>query len=85
MRCMVTVDVKGYAKAIEDFDGRLPEIMAAMAEDDLLLITADHGMIQLSQEQTTHVNMCLYWLIVKNDKTRQLATRILFRYFSNDC
>ena len=34
-------DVKGYAKAIEDFDGRLPE--AAMAEDDLLLITADHG------------------------------------------
>ena len=27
--------------------------MAAMAEDDLLLITADHGMIQLSQEQTT--------------------------------
>ncbi|WP_205732805.1 phosphopentomutase [Enterococcus faecalis] len=36
-------DVKGYAKAIEDFDGRLPEIMAAMAEDDLLLITADHG------------------------------------------
>lgn len=58
-------DVKGYAKAIEDFDGRLPEIMAAMAEDDLLLITADHGMTQLSQEQTTHVNMCLYWLIVK--------------------
>lgn len=36
-------DVKSYAKAIEDFDGRLPEIMAAMAEDDLLLITADHG------------------------------------------
>jgi len=36
-------DVKGYAKAIEDFDCRLPEIMAAMAEDDLLLITADHG------------------------------------------
>lgn len=36
-------DVKGYAKAIEDFDGRLLEIMAAMAEDDLLLITADHG------------------------------------------
>ncbi|EGO8386867.1 phosphopentomutase [Enterococcus faecalis] len=36
-------DVKGYAKAIEDFDDRLPEIMAAMAEDDLLLITADHG------------------------------------------
>ena len=36
-----------------------------MAEDDLLLITADHGMTQLSQEQTTHVNMCLYWLSKK--------------------
>lgn len=36
-------DVKGYAKAIEDFDARLPEIIAEMKEDDLLLITADHG------------------------------------------
>lgn len=36
-------DVEGYAKAIEEFDGRLPEILAALEEDDLLLITADHG------------------------------------------
>ncbi|MFY9901700.1 MAG: phosphopentomutase [Trichococcus sp.] len=36
-------DVKGYAEAIEDFDARIPEILAALAEDDLLLITADHG------------------------------------------
>lgn len=36
-------DVVGYGKAIEEFDARLPEIYAAMAEDDLLLITADHG------------------------------------------
>lgn len=36
-------DVVGYAHAIEDFDLRLPEIMAELAEDDLLLITADHG------------------------------------------
>lgn len=36
-------DVVGYGQAIEDFDARLPEIYAAMAEDDLLLITADHG------------------------------------------
>ena len=25
------------------FDARMPEIMAHMAEDDLLIITADHG------------------------------------------
>ncbi|MEG0255154.1 MAG: phosphopentomutase [Vagococcus sp.] len=36
-------DVEGYGKALEDFDARLPEIYEAMGEDDLLLITADHG------------------------------------------
>lgn len=36
-------DVAGYGQAIDEFDARLPEIYAAMNEDDLLLITADHG------------------------------------------
>ena len=36
-------DVEGYARALEEFDVRLPEIQQAMKDDDLLLITADHG------------------------------------------
>lgn len=36
-------NVAGYAKALEDFDARLPELLALMGEDDLLIITADHG------------------------------------------
>lgn len=36
-------DVEGYANALEAFDERLPEIFDAMNEDDLLIITADHG------------------------------------------
>src|SRR6476646_4645302 len=36
-------DTEGYAKALEHFDHRLPEIEAAMREDDLMIITADHG------------------------------------------
>lgn len=36
-------DVQGYANAIEEFDARIPELVDAMREDDLLLITADHG------------------------------------------
>jgi phosphopentomutase len=36
-------DVEGYAKALEEFDGRLPEIMDQLKEDDLLIVTADHG------------------------------------------
>ncbi len=36
-------DVEGYARALEHFDARLPEIFAALREDDLLVLTADHG------------------------------------------
>jgi phosphopentomutase len=36
-------DVSGYARAIERFDTYLPRIMAAMRDDDLLMISADHG------------------------------------------
>lgn len=36
-------DVAGYARALADFDARLPEIMAALSKEDLLVITADHG------------------------------------------
>ena len=33
----------GYRDCLHEFDERLPEIIAAMRENDLLLITADHG------------------------------------------
>jgi phosphopentomutase len=36
-------DVEGYAKALEHFDARLPEIIDALNDDDLLIMTADHG------------------------------------------
>ncbi len=36
-------DVEGYAKALEVFDERLPELFDAMNENDLLILTADHG------------------------------------------
>lgn len=36
-------DVDGYAKALADFDARLPEILGKMKKDDILMITADHG------------------------------------------
>jgi phosphopentomutase len=36
-------DVPGYAAALERFDARVPEIRAALAPDDLCLVTADHG------------------------------------------
>ena len=36
-------DVEGYAKALETFDVQLPNIFDAMNDDDLLILTADHG------------------------------------------
>ena len=36
-------DIDGYAKAVTYFDEKLPEIMAKLREDDILMITADHG------------------------------------------
>jgi phosphopentomutase len=36
-------DSKGYALGLENFDRRLPELVAAMRMNDCLIITADHG------------------------------------------
>ena len=36
-------DVEGYAQALEYFDDRLSEIVAALKPDDILCIAADHG------------------------------------------
>jgi phosphopentomutase len=36
-------DVAGYARNLELLDARLPEVFGAMAEDDVFVLTADHG------------------------------------------
>ncbi|MCQ6266102.1 phosphopentomutase [Fictibacillus sp. WQ 8-8] len=36
-------DPKGYGQALEEFDARLPEVFEKLNEDDVLIITADHG------------------------------------------
>ncbi len=46
-------DPKGYGKAIEDFDSRLEEIYSKLRDEDLLIITADHG-CDPTTESTDH-------------------------------
>ncbi len=36
-------DVAGYAKALEEFDERLPELEACLKPNDIVVIAADHG------------------------------------------
>ncbi|SCK08017.1 phosphopentomutase [Vogesella sp. LIG4] len=36
-------DVAGYARALEAFDARVPELLARLGDDDIVILTADHG------------------------------------------
>lgn len=36
-------DVAGYAANLEHLDGRVPELLRALGEDDVFILTADHG------------------------------------------
>ncbi len=47
-------DIEGYARALTYFDERLPEILAKLREEDVLMITADHGCDPSYQESTDH-------------------------------
>lgn len=46
-------DVDGYAKALTAFDQRLPELLEMLRDEDILMLTADHG-CDPSTESTDH-------------------------------
>lgn len=62
-------DVWGYAKALAEFDTRLPEIIGSLREQDLLVITADHG------NDPTYVG---------TDHTREMVPILLYSPQMND-
>lgn len=47
-------DIDGYAKAMTYFDEKLPEIMGKLREEDVLMITADHGCDPAYTKTTDH-------------------------------
>jgi phosphopentomutase len=55
-------DAAGPARALQDFDTRLPDIIGAMQHDDLLCITADHGR-DPSRPGTDHTRECVPLLV----------------------
>lgn len=55
-------DVDGYAKALTYFDQKLPEIMAGLRDDDLLMVTADHGCDPITPS-TDHSREYIPWVI----------------------
>jgi len=71
-------DPVGYAKALAYFDTRLPEILAALREDDLLILTADHG-CDPTTDHTDHTREYVPVLAyAKNSRAVNLGTRDTF-------
>lgn len=61
-------DVPGYAAALEYFDGRLPELQDLMADDDVMVICADHGCDPTwpgSDHTREHIPVLVYGLGVR--------------------
>jgi len=64
-------DVEGYGLALEAFDMMLPELIAELREDDLLILTADHGndpTWQGTDHTREHVPILLYGSSVEQGK-----------------
>ena len=72
-------DVDGYAKALHYFDQRLPEILNKMGEEDILMITADHGCDPGYTATTDHTREYTPFLMYgKNVTPGNLGTRKTF-------
>jgi phosphopentomutase len=72
-------DTAGYAKNLERFDARLPALMAKLRDDDLLVITADHGndpTTPSTDHSREHVPVLVYGAKIKAGQ--DLGTRPTF-------
>ncbi|NIS16338.1 MAG: phosphopentomutase [candidate division Zixibacteria bacterium] len=73
-------DYESFGRGLEDFDKRLPEILNTLNDDDLLIITADHGCDPTIETSTDHsreyVPLLVYAHGFKNQKS--LGTRASF-------
>lgn len=71
-------DINGYAKAIAEFDAFIPQFINKMNDDDLLIITADHG-CDPGDSHTDHTREYVPILVYsKNIKSVNLGTRSTF-------
>ena len=72
-------DIDGYAKALTEFDAWLGNFLPTLGEDDLVMITADHGCDPGYSATTDHTREYVPLLILgKGVKTVNLGTRDSF-------
>jgi phosphopentomutase len=70
-------DPKGMAENLERFDKRVPELLQALGEDDLLVITADHGN-DPTYSGTDHTREHVPLLVLGGGEARNLGIRNSF-------
>lgn len=72
-------DVDGYAKAIAYYDSKLPEILKKMRDDDILMMTADHGCDPGFTQSTDHSREYVFFVMYgKNVRPGNRGTRSTF-------
>lgn len=59
-------NVEGYAGALEAFDRRLPQLQDAMTDEDILILTADHGCDPTHTRHTDHTREYVPLLVCGN-------------------
>ena len=72
-------DIDGYALALSEFDAWLPQLMAQMGDEDVVMITADHGCDPGYEATTDHTREYVPLLVLgKQIKPCDLGTRKTF-------
>ena len=72
-------DIDGYARALTEFDAWLPGFMEKMGEEDLVMITADHGCDPAYTATTDHTREYVPLMILgKKIRPVNLGTRVGF-------
>ena len=73
-------DIDGYAQALSEFDAWLPGFLEKLGEDDLVIITADHGCDPAYTATTDHTREYVPLLVLgKKVKHANLGTRTGFQ------
>ena len=69
-------DIDGYANALSEFDAWLPKLMEKLGDEDIVMITADHGCDPAYTATTDHTREYVPLLILGKDiKPVNLGTR----------
>ena len=76
-------DIDGYAAALSEFDAAIPAMLERLGEDDVLIVTADHG-CDPGDESTDHTREYISMLMYRRgEEGKCLGTILGFDHVGN--